>query len=311
MVRRLSVAERKVSMTENDSVLGERIGGMFSSVPAPELIVASLGIVADMPLEHYCLGGAALETCREVMNSDLVGSKVEGDGTYLSLRPSSVCEAVGVALLLDEASHNSRAHTKTLLNLRDQLIRALLAPVERYVERHRRGWDRRQEGSAGSRTRRAFCYDVSILTTQRKGPRPTPREAYALLCVLAFADGAHIREAIATLGGLAGRDALEAQTRYEAHSRRFSGCQTASAAVAYNSVVYADRDEPREIDDLIELCAGATEQPELIAGDTAIAFLHLYLEPIALMGRFGRGCASRDLIESSHSPTLTKRILAA
>lgn len=298
-------------MTKHGSVLDERIEGAFSFAPTPELIVASLRIAADMPLERYCLGGAALAACREVMDSDLVGLEVKTNGAHLPSRPSSVCEAVGVALLLDEASHSSRARAKTLASLRDQLIRALLAPVKRYVERHRRGWDRRQEGSAGSRARRAFCYDVSILTTQRKGPRPTPREAYALLCALAFADGAHIREAVATLGGLAGRDALEAQTRYEAHSRRFSGCQSASAASAYNSVVYADHGEPEGIDDLIEACAGSTEQPEPISGDTATGFLHLYLEPIALMGRFGEARASHGLVGSSPNPILTKRILAA
>ena len=214
MVGRLSVAERKVSMTMHGSVLDERIEGAFSFAPTPELIVASLRIAADMPLERYCLGGAALAACQEVMDSDLVGLEVKTNGSHLPSQLSSVREAVGVALLLDEASQSSRARAKTLANLRDQLIRALLAPVERYVERHRRGWDRRQEGSAGSRARRAFCYDVSILTTQRRGPRPTPREAYALLCALAFADDAHIREAIATLGGLDGRDALEAQARY-------------------------------------------------------------------------------------------------
>lgn len=298
-------------MAKHGSVLEERIEGAFSFAPTPELIVASLCIAADMPLERYCLGGAALAACQEVMDSDLVGLEVKTNGAHLPSRPSSVCEAVGVALLLDEASQSSRARAKTLASMRDQLIRALLAPVKRYVERHRRGWDRRLEGSVGSCTRRAFCYDVSILTTQRRGLRPTPREAYALLCALAFADGAHIREAIATRGGLDGRDALEAQARYEEHSRFFSDCQSASAASAYGSVVYADRGEPEGIDDLFEACADATEQPEPISGDTATGFLHLYLEPIALMGRFGGGCASHDLIGSSPNSTLTKRILAA
>lgn len=307
-------------MNMRNTVLASRIGAALDNTVPPELIAASLRIIARTPWKRYCGDVEARRMCRMVATSGMTALHLEQCGVEMPEWTGDVGGIAHLAVTLDGAVRcaRNREEHNALITDRDVLVDGLLVPIRNYTIRNRVACAREQaeqefgqaaEEARRPKRRRAFTYDFVTLAKRNCRNELNAREARALFYVFCFSTAQDVLDAVGSSPALSEGSAALDFRRYSARAAK---------------VLKEERNCSAEI--MCENCADEWERmlEEGVEsdGDTGSLMpkvpdprllrlaLQLFFEPIALASCCGSGAAHSQVQANPH-PTLSARLAAA
>lgn len=314
-------------MNGQNTELAGRIEGALGDTPSPELILASLAVVARSPWERYCSDEEARHMARSIATSKMTELQLSRCGLEMPKWHGDVGGIARLASLLDAgAGGASDAQAcRALESSRDALLDALLAPLLTASTRLRAPSREFRVQPARPQRKRAPLIDCAYMTEQCFKNKLSSSDARALYYIFCRATGKKILDAVASSSGFDRGVSADDLERYVMRASAESDqtlnqaikalCQDyigrvrlASAASNENGTVVF-MEEPEDWRDTHD--ASWSQEGEL--KDCLMRqSLILFFEPVALAG-----CGARAQAEGSEhpglhqNPTLAARLASA
>lgn len=307
-------------MNTQTTVLAGRIDAALDSTVPPELIAASLSVLARAPWERYCGDAKARRMCRRIATSKMTGLYLEGYGAELPEWTGDVGGIARLAIILDAAARSAQDHNSlvALTSSREVLVDGLLDPIRRYMVCNSKAREQNEadqatgemsEETPRSKRRRAPRYDFAHMARKCCGNDLNAAEARALFYVFCFSTAGDILEAVRSSSELSKGPAAPDFKQYSARATGALGelrscsaevmCEHFAKKRACIDEACEDEDYPWWDED--------SESPEERLQRLA---LPLFFEPLALARCHGAGAACARA-QARRNPTLSARLAAA
>lgn len=307
-------------MNTRATVLAGRIDAALDSMVPPELIAASLSVLARAPWERYCGDAKARRMCHRIATSGMTGLYLESYGAELPEWTGDVGGIARLAMILDAAARNAQDHNAlvALTASREALVDGLLDPIRKYTMWNSKAREQKETGQASddtggetsrSQRRRSPRYDFAHMARKYCGNDLNAAEARALFYAFCFSTAGDILEAVRSSPELSKGPAAPDFKQYSARATGALGeSRDCSAEVMCEHFAKkrACIDEACEDEDY----PWWDEDPESPEERLQRLALPLFFEPLALARCYGTGAACART-QARRNPTLSARLAAA
>ena len=307
-------------MNTRNTVLASRINAALDNAIPPELISASLRVIARTPWKRYCGDAEARSMCGMVATSEMTALHLEQCGMELPEWTGDVGGIAHLAVILDAATRRARSCEvrDTLIADRDVLVDGLLVPIRNYTMRNRAARARNQgeqesgqapEEASRPKHRRIPRHDFAFMARRYCRNELNVNEARALFYVFCFSTAQDLLDAVGSSSELSEGSAAMDFKRYSARAAKaLKEMHNCSAEIMCENC--ADERE-RMQEEGVESCEDIWD---LMPEDPEPRLLHqilpLFFEPVALASRYRSGAAHSQVQADPH-PTLSARLAAA
>ena len=307
-------------MNTRITVLAGRIAAALDSTIPPDLLAASLSVIARTPWERYCGDAKARRMCRRIATSGMTGLYLERCGAELPEWTGDVGGIARIAMILDDAVRRAQDHN-TLVALtasREALVDGLLNPIRSYMAWSSKAREQNEadqvpdeagEEAPRPKRRRAPRFDFARMARTRCGNSLNAAEARALFYLFCFSTANDILQAVGSTPELSEGPAAPDFTQYSARATDALGesrdcsaevmCEDCAKRQAHIEDACEDDDFSWWDEDL--------EEPEERLQRLA---LPLFFEPLALARRYGSD-AAHARAQADYNPTLSARLATA
>lgn len=218
-------------MSRRNTVLASRINAALDNAILPELISASLRVIARTPWKRYCGDAKARRMCRMVATSEMTARHLEQCGMEMSEWTGDVGDIAHLAVILDAAVRRvrSREVCDALIADRDVLVDGLLVPIRNYTMRNRAARARNQadqepgqadEEASRPKRRRVPWHDFAFMARRYCRNELNANEARALFYVFCFSTAQDILDAVRVSPELSEGSAAMDFKRYAARAAK-------------------------------------------------------------------------------------------
>ena len=307
-------------MNTRTTVLAGRIDAALDSMIPPDLLAASLSVIARTPWERYCGDAKARRMCHRIATSGLTGLYLERCGAELTEWTGDVGGIARIAMVLDDAVRRAQDHN-TLIALtasREALVDGLLNPIRSYMTWSSKAREQNEADQAPDeageeaprpKRRRAPRFDFARMARTRCGSDLNAAEARALSYLFCFSTANDILQAVGSTPELSEGPAAPDFALYSARATDALGesrdcsaevvCEDCAKRRAHIEDACEDDDFSWWDEDL--------EEPEERLQRLA---LPLFFEPLALARRYGSD-VTHARAQAGYNPTLSARLAAA